>query len=70
MLIAKGRLDPGTDARAFCRLAVDARGVRCLTITPEIAVCSLPGVPEPSNHRITQYKRPETKAIVEAFFVK
>lgn len=40
MLIAKGRLDPGTDARAFCRLAVDARGVRCLPITPEIAVCS------------------------------
>ena len=40
MLIAKGRLDPGTDAQAFCRLAVDARGVRCLPITPEIAVCS------------------------------
>jgi PIN domain nuclease of toxin-antitoxin system len=40
MLIAKGRLEPGTDAREFCRLAVDARAVRCLPITPEIAVCS------------------------------
>jgi PIN domain nuclease of toxin-antitoxin system len=38
MLIRKGRLDPGTDAATFCRLALDARGVRVLPITAEIAV--------------------------------
>jgi PIN domain nuclease of toxin-antitoxin system len=38
MLIRKGRLDPGTDGATFCRLALDARGVRVLPITPEIAV--------------------------------
>lgn len=40
MLVSKGRLDPGTDSAAFCRLALDARGVRVLGITPEIAMAS------------------------------
>lgn len=40
MLVAKGRLDPGTDAATFCRLALDARGVQVLSITPEIAAAS------------------------------
>jgi PIN domain nuclease of toxin-antitoxin system len=40
MLIAKGRLRPGTDALEFCRLALSARGIRCLPVTPEIAACS------------------------------
>ncbi|HEY0720850.1 MAG TPA: type II toxin-antitoxin system VapC family toxin, partial [Gammaproteobacteria bacterium] len=40
MLVAKGRLDPGTDAATFCRLALDARGVQVLPITPEIAATS------------------------------
>jgi PIN domain nuclease of toxin-antitoxin system len=38
MLVRKGRLDPGTDSASFCRLALDARGVRVLPITPEIAL--------------------------------
>jgi PIN domain nuclease of toxin-antitoxin system len=37
MLVAKGRLDPGTDSATFIRLALDARGIRVLGITPEIA---------------------------------
>lgn len=37
MLVAKGRLDPGTDSATFTRLALDARGIRVLEITPEIA---------------------------------
>jgi PIN domain nuclease of toxin-antitoxin system len=40
MLIGKGRLDPGTDAATFCRLALDARGVQVLPITAEIAAAS------------------------------
>jgi PIN domain nuclease of toxin-antitoxin system len=40
MLIAKGRLQPGTDAETFCRLALDARGTRLLPITPAIAARS------------------------------
>lgn len=40
MLIARKRLDPGTDAATFCRLAIDARGVQVLPITPEIAAAS------------------------------
>lgn len=38
MLVSKGRLDPDTDTVTFCRLALDARGVRVLPITPDIAV--------------------------------
>jgi PIN domain nuclease of toxin-antitoxin system len=40
MLVSKGRLDPGTDSASFCRLALAARGVRVLPITPEIARAS------------------------------
>lgn len=40
MLVSKGRLDPGTDSADFCRLALGARGVRVLPITPEIAMGS------------------------------
>ncbi|MBI4756838.1 MAG: type II toxin-antitoxin system VapC family toxin [Betaproteobacteria bacterium] len=38
MLVAKGRLNPGGEVDLFLRDAVDARGVRVLPITPEIAV--------------------------------
>jgi PIN domain nuclease of toxin-antitoxin system len=41
MLVAKGRLQPGTDAETFCRLALDARGMRVLPITPVIAARSV-----------------------------
>ena len=40
MLVGKGRLDPATDSATFCRLALDARGVGVLPITPEIAMAS------------------------------
>jgi PIN domain nuclease of toxin-antitoxin system len=38
MLVSKDRLDPGTDSATFCRLVLDARAVRVLPITPEIAM--------------------------------
>ncbi len=37
MLIAKGRLDPGTSALEFMNLALAARSIETLPITPEIA---------------------------------
>ena len=37
MLVDKSRIDPGIDTATFCRLALDARGVRVLPITPAIA---------------------------------
>jgi PIN domain nuclease of toxin-antitoxin system len=37
MLVAHRRIDPGTDAATFIRLALDARGVTVLLITLEIA---------------------------------
>ena len=37
MLVAKGRLDPGTDALSFLKLVLAARVIRPLPITPEIA---------------------------------
>jgi len=40
MLVAKGRLDPGTDALGFIRLLLAARRLQVLPITPEIAVTS------------------------------
>ena len=40
MLIAHGRLDPGTDARAFLDDMIAARQVHVLPITPGIAVLS------------------------------
>lgn len=40
MLIARGRLDPGMDARAFLDDMITARQVRVLPITPGIAVLS------------------------------
>jgi hypothetical protein len=41
MLVGKGRLDPGTDSASFCRLALDAWGLRVLPITPAIALASI-----------------------------
>lgn len=40
MLIAKGRLDPGTDSQKFINLVLAARNIKVLPITPEIAVKS------------------------------
>ena len=37
MLIAKGRLDPGTDAVSFLKLVLASRRIQPLPITPEIA---------------------------------
>jgi len=38
MLVNKGRLNPGADSATFCRLALDARRVGVLPITPAIAM--------------------------------
>ncbi len=40
MLVAKGRLDPGTGALEFMNLALTARSIAMLPITPEIAELS------------------------------
>lgn len=36
MLVARDRLNPGTDAGTFIRLAIESRGLAVLPITPEI----------------------------------
>ena len=41
MLVGRGRLDPGTDAATFCRLALRARNIAVLPITVEIAARSV-----------------------------
>lgn len=40
MLVAKGRLDPGTDTLSFLKLVLASRAIRPLPITPEIAKIS------------------------------
>ena len=40
MLVAKGRLDPGTNAQEFMQLMLAARKIVVLPITPEIAAKS------------------------------
>jgi PIN domain nuclease of toxin-antitoxin system len=40
MLVAKGRLDPGTDSQKYINLVLAARSIRVLPITPEIAAKS------------------------------
>ncbi len=40
MLVAKRRLDPGTDAQKFIQLILAARNITVLPITPEIAAKS------------------------------
>jgi len=40
LLIARGRIKPGTDAAQFISDIIDARGVTVLPITPAIAVLS------------------------------
>ncbi len=40
MLVAKRRLDPGTDAQKFIQLVLAARNIKVLSITPEIAARS------------------------------
>jgi PIN domain nuclease of toxin-antitoxin system len=41
MLMAKGRLDPGTDCKTFLELILAGRSLRVLPITPEIAALSV-----------------------------
>jgi len=56
MLIAKGRLDPGTEALEFMQLVLAARQLRVLEISPEIAVLSasreLVGTADPADRII------------------
>ncbi|MEW6335024.1 MAG: type II toxin-antitoxin system VapC family toxin [Thermodesulfobacteriota bacterium] len=56
MLVAKGRLDPGTDVLSFLKLVLASRAIRALPITPEIAkisaIDSLFADQDPPNHII------------------
>lgn len=40
MLIAKGRLDPGLDTLPFLNVVIEARSLKVLPVTPEIAALS------------------------------
>jgi PIN domain nuclease of toxin-antitoxin system len=40
MLVAKGRLNPGTDSQTFMQLILTARNIKVLPISPEIAAKS------------------------------
>lgn len=40
MLISKGRIDPGTDAKTFIQLVLAARTIKVQPITPDIAAKS------------------------------
>lgn len=40
MLVAKGRIDPGTDPQSFIRDALAARSIQVIPINPEIAAMS------------------------------
>jgi PIN domain nuclease of toxin-antitoxin system len=40
MLVKKGRLDPGTDCVSFLRIALEARRIQVLPLTPPIAALS------------------------------
>ena len=46
MLVGKGRLDPGTNSASFCRLALDAGGLRVLPITSAMVLASTASVPK------------------------
>ena len=43
MLVARGRVEPGVDAVQFIRDVIDARAIRVLPISPEIAVLAQSG---------------------------
>lgn len=69
MLVGKGRLAPGTDSGTFCRLALDARGVRVLPITPDIATESVQlelANGDPADRLISATARVNRAALVTA----
>lgn len=41
MLVAKGRIDPGTDPNTFIQLVLAARAIKVLPVTPDIAAKSV-----------------------------
>lgn len=49
MLVSKKRLDPGTDALTFLRVALEARAIRVRPISPEVADLSV-SFPSTINH--------------------
>jgi len=57
MLIKKGRLDPGTDTISFINLALSARKIKVMPITPEIAYIS-------SSHKAFVHHDPADRLIV------
>lgn len=56
MLIKKGRLDPGTDTISFINLALSARNIKVMPITPEIADMS-------SSHKAFVHHDPADRLI-------
>jgi PIN domain nuclease of toxin-antitoxin system len=56
MLIKKGRLDPGTDTVSFINLALSAREIKVMPITPEIAYIS-------SSHKAIVHNDPADRLI-------
>lgn len=56
MLIKKGRLDPGTDTISFINLALSARKIKVMPITPEIAYIS-------SSHKAFVHHDPADRLI-------
>ena len=56
MLIKKGRLDPGTDTISFINLALSARKIEVMPITPEIAYIS-------SSHKAFVHNDPADRLI-------
>jgi len=62
MLIARGRLDPGTDALTFIDLVLSARKIRVLPITSEIAVLS-------STHKAFVHHDPADRLIAATTIV-
>jgi PIN domain nuclease of toxin-antitoxin system len=61
MLVQKGRLDPGTDTAAFINMALSARKIEVLPITPEIAALS-------SSHPSLTHHDPADRLIAATAF--
>ena len=62
MLVARGRLDPGTDAGTFIDLVLSARKIKVIPITPEIAVLS-------SSHKAFLHHDPADRLIAATTIV-
>jgi PIN domain nuclease of toxin-antitoxin system len=62
MLIAKSRLEPGTDGTSFIRDVLAARAVRVLPVSPEIAITS-------ASHPMFEHADPADRLIAATALV-